>query len=339
MKKVVFLTLSIIGSIAGMKVSAQGLHFSQFYNAPLLLNPANTALMSVDDYRVGVNYRSQWSNVPVPYNTFSAYGDCQLFSNAEGTNWMGMGAVFYNDVAGDGNLKLTRGDFSLAYHVQTGTSFMISAGLSAAYATRSVDYNKLTFDMQWDRFKFDKNLPNGEQINIIQTNFFDVGGGVNFSFFPNEAVFIKLGGSVAHINQPTETFYNQTNKMGIRPMISLDGTFLLENNISLSPAVYYTSQRGAQEIVAGTLVGATVYGKGKANISVIAGGHYRVSDAVIASLGMQFGSLRILSSYDYTTSSMTSGTKIGGAFEFSIMYQGQYGERVRTAKNMNCPRF
>ncbi|OSZ82308.1 hypothetical protein CAP35_03305 [Chitinophagaceae bacterium IBVUCB1] len=337
MRKIVFLLLSIF--VAAQVSNAQGLHFSQFYNAPLLLNPANSALMSTDDYRVGMNYRSQWTKLAVPYNTFSAFGDCMVYKNGMGTNWMGLGVVFYNDVAGDGNLRLTRGDLSLAYHVQTSETFLISAGLSAAYATRSVDYNKLTFDMQWDRFKFDKNLPNGEQINIVQTSFYDVGGGINFSFFPNELVFIKLGGSVAHINQPVETFYNLTNKMAIRPMVSLDGSFVVDKNFTLNPAVYYTTQRGATEIVAGTLLTAVVFGQGKVNSSIIGGAHYRVNDAFIGSLGVQIGGLRILSSYDYTTSSLASDMSSNGAFEFSIVYQGQYGEKMRGAKNMNCPRF
>lgn len=337
MKKLVFLLLTACSIVT--KTNAQGLHFSQFYNAPLLVNPSNTALMSSDDYRIGINYRSQWTKLPVPYNTFSAFGDCTLYRSMSGTNWLGMGLAFFSDKAGDGSLSMTRADFSLAYHVQTSDNFLISAGLSGAYAGRSVNYNALTFDMQWDRFKFDKSLPNGEQINIVKTNFYDVGAGVSFSYFPNEAVFIKLGGSVAHITQPVESFYNQISKMGIRPMVSLDGTFIMDKTFTLSPAIYYTTQKGAQEIVAGTLVSAAVYDKGKAVTSIIAGVHYRFNDAYIASLGIQYGTLRILSSYDYTSSKLGPEMKSNGAFEISIIQQGGYGEHMQKAKNMNCPRF
>lgn len=337
MKKVVFLLLTLCSVVT--KGNAQGVHFSQFYNAPLLLSPSNTALMSSDDYRLGINYRSQWTKLPVNYNTFSAFGDCTLYKSMSGTNWLGMGLVFYSDKAGDGNLSLTRTDFSLAYHVQTSDNFLISAGLSGAYASRSVNYNALTFDMQWDRFKFDKSLPNGEQLNIVRTSFYDVGAGISFSFFPNEAAFVKLSGSVAHINQPVESFYNQINKIGIRPFVSLDGTFIMDKTFTVSPAVYYTAQRGAQEIVAGTLISATVFDKGKAKASVIAGGHYRFNDAMIVSLGMQYGTLRIISSYDYTSSKLGPEMKANGAFELSIIHQGGYGEHQRAAKNMNCPRF
>ncbi len=41
----------------------QDLHFSQFMNSPLNTNPANTGFMPEGDYRLGINYRDQWSSV------------------------------------------------------------------------------------------------------------------------------------------------------------------------------------------------------------------------------------------------------------------------------------
>lgn len=41
----------------------QGLHFSQYFNSPLLINPANTGFNPDFDYRVGGNYRNQFANV------------------------------------------------------------------------------------------------------------------------------------------------------------------------------------------------------------------------------------------------------------------------------------
>src|ERR671917_454749 len=54
---------------------SQDLHFSQWFNSPLTTNPANTGFIPDADYRVGANYRNQWSSVmTVPYKTMSAYG-------------------------------------------------------------------------------------------------------------------------------------------------------------------------------------------------------------------------------------------------------------------------
>ena len=58
---------------------AQDLHFSQYFNSPLLVNPANTGFNPDYDFRVGGNYRNQWANVGNPYKTMSLWGDAKFF--------------------------------------------------------------------------------------------------------------------------------------------------------------------------------------------------------------------------------------------------------------------
>jgi hypothetical protein len=54
---------------------AQDQHFSQFYAAPLSLNPALTGAME-GSYRVGTVYRDQWRKVmEQPIRTFSFFAD------------------------------------------------------------------------------------------------------------------------------------------------------------------------------------------------------------------------------------------------------------------------
>ena len=66
----------LCGMMLMTAVVGQDLHFSQFMNSPLLTNPANTGFIPAADYRLGMNYRNQWSSImTVPYKTMSAYGD------------------------------------------------------------------------------------------------------------------------------------------------------------------------------------------------------------------------------------------------------------------------
>src|SRR5690625_5556006 len=52
--------------------NTQDIHYSQFYMAPLHLNPAMAGVMNCNS-RMIVNYRNQWATVLTnPYNTFSA---------------------------------------------------------------------------------------------------------------------------------------------------------------------------------------------------------------------------------------------------------------------------
>ena len=43
-----------------LSAAGQDLHFSQWFNAPLITNPANTGFIPDADYRLGANYRDQW---------------------------------------------------------------------------------------------------------------------------------------------------------------------------------------------------------------------------------------------------------------------------------------
>lgn len=323
--------------------NAQGIHFSQYYNTPALMNPANAALMPDHDYRVGAIFRNQWSSVPVPYNTFSAFADFKVFrqETEKNDNWLGVGAAFYNDRAGDGNLSLTRIEGFAAYHISLGYSSMLSVGLSGGYVQRSVNYNNLTFDAQWDGLTFNRGIGNSEQAGIVKTNFMTVAAGVNYAYFPNDNVYLKVGGGVANINQPNETFYNgMTNKLGMRPIANADVIFKAGSRWIINPSVYYTTQRAAMELLYGAQFRVAVTGQEQTNVQLILGGYNRLNESLIGTFGVQWGSVQAMMSYDATISSMAQYNNGYGAMEISIIYMGLYDNGGgRPARSYNCPRF
>src|SRR5829696_624925 len=116
-------------------LQAQDLHFSQFFNSPLSTNPANTGFIPDGDYRLGVNFRDQWSSImSVPYKTMSAFGDVQIMKNRDQTGWIGVGGLILRDVAGSGNLTSTKLYGSVAYHQMMGYSSLLSMGFNVGYA-------------------------------------------------------------------------------------------------------------------------------------------------------------------------------------------------------------
>lgn len=340
MKKILVILSVCCAVIRPAGVSAQGMHFSQYYNAPMLLNPANTALMPDNDFRLGVNYRKQWATVPVPYRTYSAYADFQALRNRNTTNWLGLGVAFFNDKVGDGDLSLSRTEAFVAYHLQMGYSSMISAGLSGGYSRRTVDFNKLSFDAQWDGFKFDRTLPSGEGGYVGSTSYFDIGVGVNYAYFPNENVYIKMGAGVAHVNQPKETFYNMTNKMGMRPTANVDALFRLNAGLIFNPSIYYTTQKGAFELLYGSLLQFNIGdAQGRLSNQVIIGAYNRWNESVIGAVGYQWNGMKLMSSYDFTISKLGKYNNGNGGFELSVIYEGLYGDNSRARQSYNCPRF
>ncbi|MBS1643413.1 MAG: PorP/SprF family type IX secretion system membrane protein [Bacteroidetes bacterium] len=321
-------------------VKAQGMHFSQFYNAPMLVSPANTGLSSDNDYRIGANYRNQWQSVPVPFNTSSLYGDLQVFRRKFGSNWLGVGGALFTDKAGNGNLALTRLEGTLAYHIEMGETSMISVGASVASVTRSVDFNKLTFDEQWDGFVFNSTLANGEQGYHSSAKYTDIGAGINFAIFPSDLVYIKVGGALAHLNQPTESFYSQDNKVGMRGTGYVDMLARIGHSVIFNPAVYYTTEKGANEIIYGTLFSVFTGGE-EANGSILLGAYNRWSEAIIGTIGYEWNGLRAMVSYDYTISTLGKYNNHNGAIEFGLRFQGKYpdkhGDNYRRV--YTCPRF
>ena len=341
--KKLFACLAVM-SICHTNGVAQSMHFSQYYNAPQLLNPANTALMPEYDYRAGLNYRNQWAAVPVPYNTFSAFGDFKVGgnnANKVSNNWLGIGLAFFNDKAGDGNLALTKVQGSIAYHLQLSEFTMFSLGFSAATVNRSVNFDQLTFNNQWDGFKFNTNLSTGEKPGLIHTQYYTGGTGLNFAWFPNEEIYVKVGGGVSNVNQPVESFYGGTNKLMMRESGNLDMFFHTGSVFTINPSVYYATQSGAAEIVGGTMVRINLNGPYDENVTqLIFGGYLRVGDAVIGAAGLQYRNWQMMASYDFTISGLAPYNASYGALEMSIIYQGVYGRnRNSIKKSLGCPRF
>src|SRR5690606_4380372 len=121
-----------------------------------------------------------------PFTTIAAHADMQLLRNKNITNWMGVGLAFFSDKAGQGILSLDKIQASLAYHVQMQDNSMLSAGASVSYVQRSIDFNRLTFDVQWDGFRFNPNASQQEPYARQSLNYVDVMLGANYAYFPSE---------------------------------------------------------------------------------------------------------------------------------------------------------
>ena len=62
-KFIQFFLMMVAIVIGHQETYAQALSYSQYYNAPLLVNPANTGFNPDYDYRAGLNYRNSWSAI------------------------------------------------------------------------------------------------------------------------------------------------------------------------------------------------------------------------------------------------------------------------------------
>jgi type IX secretion system PorP/SprF family membrane protein len=137
-------------SIAVMSVTAQDIHFSQFWMQPLYLNPANAGMFD-GQYRAGGIYRRQWRAVPVPYRTVSFLGDTKFEKMISSTTDLGAGLIFNNDVSGDSKYTINQLYVPVsAIKALSDSNMSVSAGLSPGISNISFRTDKLSFDNQWD---------------------------------------------------------------------------------------------------------------------------------------------------------------------------------------------
>lgn len=323
-------------------LQAQDLHFSQFMNSPLTTNPANTGFIPEADYRIGIQYRTQWTSVPVPFKTASVFGDVQVLRNKLENGWVGLGLVVLNDVAGRGNLRSNKVYGSIAYHQMIGDGSLLSAGFNAGYASKRIDVTKFSFDNQWNGKFFDAAAPSGETaLTNGNIGYFDLQVGMNYAYFPTEDIYINAGASVHHINQPKETFFNNSDNQVPRRYIGfMNGSFKMNDDWILNPNAYFSSQARATELVFGGNAAYNLSGDGR---KVIFGGaYYRWGDAAVAMVGFEMNNIRFTFTYDATISPLARYNNNQGAWEFSLIKNGYYNEYFgdkNTRRQSLCPRF
>ena len=317
---------------------AQDLHFSQYFNAPLLVNPANTGFSPDVDWRLGVNYRNQWANITNnPYKTMSAWGDVQLFNNKIDNGWVGIGGSILRDVAGSGGLTSTKVYGSIAYHQMLGLNSLLSTGFTAGWVNQRVDFSKLTFDNQWNGKFFDNTGINAnEPFAYSSIGYFDLQAGVNYAYYPSDNAYLNTGFSVMHINRPSQSFftkgYSPNQQLSPRYTFFANGSFKLNNQWILNPNVYVSQMAGANETVLGLNARYNLSGDG--SNQVIAGAYYRVGDAVIPMVGYQISDIAITVSYDVSASPLSASDQTQGAYELSLVKTGIFGTN---GKAMKCP--
>lgn len=323
--------------------AAQDIHFSQWMHTPLITNPANTGFIPDADYRLGANYRNQWSSTLVmPYRSYSAWGDAQFFREKIESGWLGIGGVLLQDVAGTSSLTSTKAYLSIAYHQMVGEAHLLSFGMNAGWAGKRINTSGLKFPDQFDGRFFDKALPSSVSLNNPSINYADVQAGINYAYFPSDNIYANAGFSIWHLNRPRESFFT-TDVYSYDPRIPqryigfINVSIKSSPSLIINPMAYYTSQAGTSEALAGANVQLDLTGDGEKQLQL--GLFNRIGDALIAQAGFEIKNLRFSFTYDATTSGIKSFNQGRGAMEFSLIRYGFYPQMNGNLRQSLCPTF
>lgn len=316
-KRLLYISLVLLGCASSNDLMAQDPIFSQFYANPLYLNPAFAGTARCP--RFVMNYRNQWPGISGQYITYSASYDQHVDAIAGG-----LGILVTNDKAGQGGI-LTTTNFSAIYSYQLPITreFSMKFGFQGTYYQKSVDWNKLNFgDMIDARRGFIWNTQ--ETPNQIKRTNPDISAGI--LGFSKRYFF---GFSAKHITEPDEGFIGQS-KLPIRYTAHAGAVipFQKGGDSFISPNILYQRQQDFNELNLGLYIT-----KGP----IVGGLWYRNSDSFIALIGFQQNLFKCGYSYDVTVSKLTNQT--AGSHELSFQLQFECKPKKKKFRTISCPSF
>ncbi|MFT3936498.1 MAG: PorP/SprF family type IX secretion system membrane protein [Chitinophagaceae bacterium] len=324
------------------KLQAQDIHFSQFFEAPLLRNPSLAGIFT-GDVRVQMVYRDQWNSFTNAYKSGSLNAEYKM-PVGKGDDFLTAGIQILYDKAGTAGLTTTNFLPALNYHksLSSNKTTYISVGFMGGLVEKSIDRSKITTNSQFDGAAYNPSLADGETFPTNKYDYFDgsVGASFNSAFGPDDANTYFLGVAYHHFNRPRNSFYrNAASALSPKIVVSGGMKFNIDENTYFTLQGDYSNQGTFNETIAGALYSYKV-GDADAPQYVIHGGAFlRWKDAFIPVLKIDYNPFSIALSYDVNVSQLKTVSQGRGGMELSISYIG-FLDRDNSVRNkVLCPRF
>ena len=313
------------------KVQAQSPVFSQFYSSSLYLNPALSGLEK--DIFFGMNYRSQWSNIGLPFNTFQFSFIKPLVKPGIHVKHLGgLGVSFLNDVAGP-NKEFTTQSILLSgaynFHLTRFGNNILSLGLQGGASQQRVNYDELQWSTKYSpAVGYDNSLA-GESALNNQVFSPALNAGLMWYYttrgrLTKESVSIFTGISVYNIIPPRS--FTGDKQGPALTLYKLHGglSSLWNSKYEVSPNYLIQYQNQNFQVNLGTYLSyyfQPPHLHNSKSTKVIVGAWYRLQDAFILSAGFSNKSWNLGFSYDSNIASLGRSFGFASAYEVSLAYK------------------
>lgn len=311
-------------------LSAQDIHFSQFYHSPLNLNPALAAVDTMD-YRMTANYRGQWYTALVPYTTLSGAFEQRIRldksakTDKDARHFLGLGLMFNYDAAGDAELSISHFSVAGSYTYALDRENFISGGLQIGLAQRSFKPENLTFDHQFNGDIFDPGRPINESFTNTNNFFADLGVGLNYHGQQSDKrTKLDVGVGLYHLNRPDQSFLpNDAAPLPMRWSLYIMPDIQLSKRFDLALAGSAQLQTTYFEALA--MVGPRyhIVTDRAEELAILLGLGYRfnaIQDALIATMALYWKQWTIGFTYDFNISDFQAATDGFGGPEIGVRY-------------------
>ena len=338
--------LLLFGLLIAGTVWAQDPQFSQFYAAPMYLNPAfaGSALAP----RVTVNYRNQW---PAVTNYVTSMVSVDHYFDRYNS---GVGLMLQSDNQGQGRIRSTDIGLQYSYQIQLAEQTFVRLGVQGSYVNRSINWFGLTFGDQYNNGGFTGNpttdpvVSNGSPTlsyldfstgGLLYSDWYWIGVAAHHIGRPSQGVFVLSDES----RLPMKGSVHAGLRIPFAGFTGLGDEWDREKTIS--PAINYRYQGKYDQLDLGVYMTYS---------PMVVGLWYRGlplkkyapsvtnRESLIVLAGFRQDNFSIGYSYDATISSLGPGS--GGAHEISLSYtfenfpSGKPKNR-KARKQLSCPKF
>lgn len=336
---IIILVLLLFGKGSSM---AQDIHFSQFYEAPLLRNPSLAGIFT-GDIRAQVVYRDQWNSFTNAYRSGSFNGEYKM-PVGSGDDFLTIGLQMLYDKAGTVALTSTHLLPAINYHkaLSSDRNMYLSVGFMGGLVQKSIDRSKITTDNQFVGGAYNPAVANGESFANAAYHYFDgsVGASFNSSFGEDNENNLFFGIAYHHLNRPSNSFYRSANA-ALHPKWVYSGgvKFQVNEQAFFNLQADYSKQGSASEIIGGALYGYKIGDPENPDYTLYGGLFMRFRDALIPAMKIDYNPFSIGLSYDVNISQLKTASQGRGGFELSVTYIG-FLDRDNSSRNkVLCPRF
>ena len=325
--------LACLFLIVFTKLVSQDAQFTQYFNNPIYLNPANTG--NTQEKRVIANYRNQWLGLSKAFQTMNISGDYKFADEKNG-----VGIQIWRDMAGSSRLTTTCIGASYAYNLKTKSEIDIRSGIQVNYVSRSVNTSNLVFN--------DQLMPNAPAVSAdantqnSRFGYLDINAGVLIN-----KINYWAGITFSHINRPVTSELDKTSKLPMK--ISIHGAYKIiqarkANEIVkyISPMLNYRMQANFDQLDVGVLFVNVPFNFGiwyrglpvKKYLPT-----YPNNDALCFLLGMDLKDQKIKVAYSYDICLNRLVKSSTGSHELSLIYE--IGKRAEKGKKqvISGPKF
>lgn len=316
---------TFLGLLFFMSLSlwAQDPQFSQYYSAPLYLNPAFAG--STGCTRFVSIYRNQWFGLNKPYNTFAF----SLDHNIEKIK-SGIGLQFVSDKVGANGISTIDISLFYAYRIDFTKKTSLRAGIQAGYSSKYLDIFQLSFPDQFSDDGYQSNSSGDYSNKRTRSHYADISVGMVFY-----TTHLWVGAAAQHVNEPNQTFTVNDKVAQLPAKFSLHGGYKILLNhksdvpydksnhgvTSLTPTFLYKHQGAFNQMDLGLFLTHKpwfigLWYRGIPLFKTVES--FTSRDAVVLQAGLRFDRFNLGYSFDYTVSRLNPFSK--GTHEVAIGY-------------------